>query len=54
MGFVKFSDLVLEDSNDGGSRVAGFQLGGKGMREKVLIGLLSVGFQGSLKNGLEA
>jgi hypothetical protein len=54
VGFVKFSDLVLEESNDGGSRVAGFQLGGKRMGEKVILGLLSVEFQGSLKNGLEA
>ena len=54
MGFIKFSDLVLEDSKNGGSRVAGLQLGGKGMGEKVTLGLLSVGFQGSLENGLEA
>ena len=54
VGFVKFSDLVLEESNDGCSRVAGFQLGGKRMGEKVILGPLSVGFQGSLKNGLEA
>jgi hypothetical protein len=54
VGFVKFSDLVLEESNDGGSGVAGFQLGSKGMCEKVFLGLLSVGFQDSLENDLEA
>ena len=54
MGFVKFSDLVLEESKDCGSRIAGLQLGGKGMFEKVFLGLLSVGFQGGLEDGLEA
>jgi hypothetical protein len=29
VNFVKFPDLVLEKNNDGGSRVAGLQLGGK-------------------------
>jgi hypothetical protein len=41
--FVKFSDLVLEESKDGGSRVAGLQLGGKRMCEKVSLGLLLIG-----------
>jgi len=54
VGFVKFSDLVLKESKDGGSGVAGLQLGGKRMCEKVFLGLLSVGFQGRLENGLEA
>ena len=52
--FVKLSDLVFEENNDGGSRVAGLQLGGKRMCEKVGLGLLLIGLQCSVKNGLEA
>ena len=54
MKFVKFSDLVLEESKDGGSRVTGFQLGDKGMCEKVGLGLFLIGLQGSAENRLEA
>jgi hypothetical protein len=54
VGFIKFLNLGLEESKDGGNRVAGLQLGGKGMCEKVFLGLLSVGFQGGPENGLEA
>jgi hypothetical protein len=54
VNFVKFSDLVLEEGKDGGGRVAGLQLGGKRMCEKVGLGLLLIGLQGSLENGLEA
>ena len=53
MRFIKFSDLVLEESKDGGSRIAGLQLGGKEMCEKIFFGLLSVRFQGRLEDGLE-
>ena len=53
MKFVKFSDLVLKESKDGGIRVTGLQLGGKGMCEKVGLCLLLVGLQGGLENRLE-
>ena len=52
--FVEFSDLILKDGEDGVSRVAILQLGGKRMGEKVLLGLLLVGFQRSLEDSLEA
>jgi hypothetical protein len=51
--FVKFSNLILNDSKDGGSRAAGLQLGGKRMFEKVFLGLLSVGLQCRLEDSLE-
>jgi hypothetical protein len=51
--FVKFSDLVLEEGKYGGSRVAGLQLGGKRVCEKVGLGLLLIGLQGSPEYGLE-
>jgi hypothetical protein len=54
VNFVKFSDLALEESKDSGSGVAGLQLGGKRMCEKVGVGLLLIGLQSSLENGLEA
>ena len=52
--FVKFSDLVLEESEDSGSRATGLQLGGKGMCEKVGLCLPLIGLQGSPEHGLEA
>ena len=52
--FVKFSNLILKDGENGGSRVAILQLGGKWMSEKVLLSLLLVGLQGRLENSLEA
>ena len=54
MKFVKFSDLVLEDSKNGSIRVAGLQLGDKWICKKVGLGLFLIGLQGSLENGLEA
>ena len=54
MRFVEFSNLILKDGDDGGSGVAVLQLGGKRMCEKVLLGLLLVGLQGCLEDGLEA
>ena len=52
--FVIFSNLILKDGDDGVSRVASLQLGGKRMGEKVLLGLLLVGLDRSLKDSLEA
>ena len=54
MNFVKFSDLVLEESKDGGIRVTGLQLAGEWMCDKVGLCLLLIGLQGSVENGLEA
>ena len=52
--FVIFSDLILKDGDDGVSRVASLQLGGKRMGEKVVLGLLLVGLERSLEDSLEA
>ena len=52
--FVKFSDLILKDGDDGVSRVAILQLGGKRMGKKVVLGLLLVGFERNLEDSLEA
>ena len=52
--FVKLSNLILKDGEDGRSRVAVVQLGGKWMSEKVILGLLLVGIYGSLEDYLEA
>ena len=52
--FVKFSNLILKDGDDGGSGVAILQLGGKWMSEKVVLGLLLVGLYGCLEDRLEA
>ena len=54
MRFVIFSDLILKDGDDGVSRVAILQLGGKRMGEKVVLGLLLVGLERSLEDSLEA
>ena len=52
--FVEFSNLILKDGDDGGSGVAVLQLGSKRMCEQVVLGLLLVGLQGGLEDGLEA
>ena len=52
--FVEFSNLILKDGDDGGSGVAILQLRGKWMSEKVVLGLLLVGFYGCLEDRLEA
>ena len=52
--FVEFSNLILKDGEDGGSGIAVLQLGGKRMGEKVLLGLLLIGLERSLKDSLEA
>ena len=52
--FVEFSNLILKDGEDGNSRVAVVQPGGKRMSEKVFLGLLLVGLQSSLEYCLEA
>ena len=52
--FVEFSNLILKDGEDGNSRVAVVQPGGKRMSEKVFLGLLLVGLYGSLEYCLEA
>ena len=52
--FVKFSNLILKDGEDSVGRVASLQLGGKRMGEKVLLGLLLIGLDRSLKDSLEA
>ena len=54
MRFVKFSNLILKDGDDGGSGVAILQLRGKWMGEKVVLGLLLVGLYGCLEDRLEA
>ena len=54
MRFVKLSNLILKDGDDSVGRVASLQLGGKRMGEKVLLGLLLVGLDRSLKDSLEA
>ena len=41
--FVKLSNLILKDGDDGGSGVAVLQPGGKRMCEEVVLGLLLVG-----------
>jgi hypothetical protein len=41
---VEFTDLILKDSNDGGSRIAGLQLGGERMCGEVFLGLLLIRF----------
>ena len=51
--FVKFSNLILKDGEDGVSRVAILQLGGEGMFDKVFLRLLLVGLDRSFKNSLE-
>ena len=53
MRVVKLLNLVLKHGNNGTSSVARLQLGGKRVSEKVFLGLLLVGFQGSIENGLE-
>ena len=53
MRFVKFSNLILKDGKDSVGRVASLQLGGKRMGEKILLGLLLVGLDRSLKDSLE-
>ena len=52
--FVKFSNLILKDGEDGVSRVAILQLGGERMCDKVFLRLLLVGLDRSFKNSLEA
>ena len=52
--FVEFTNLILKDGEDGNSRVAVVQPGGKRMNEKVFLGLLLVGLYGSLEYCLEA
>ena len=52
--FVKFLNLILQDGEDGGGRVANLQLGGKRMCEKVLLGLLLIGLKSGLEDSLES
>ena len=49
----KLLDLVLKDSQNGGRRVAGVQLDGKWMREKVVFRIFLVRLQGSVEDGLK-
>ena len=51
--FVKCSNLILKYGEDGISRVAILQLGGKWMRQKVLLGLFLVGLDRGLEDRLE-
>ena len=44
----------MKDGDDGVSRVAILQLGGKRMGKKVVLGLLLVGFERNLEDSLEA
>jgi hypothetical protein len=46
---VKFSNLILKDGKDGGSRVARLKLDGERMSENVLLGLLLVDFSAAWK-----
>ena len=50
---MRFSNLLLKDSNDSSGGVARLQLGDKRMREKVFLRLFSVGLQRSLEDGSE-
>jgi hypothetical protein len=52
--YVKFSNLVLKQRNDGASRVACLQLRGKRMCDKVFLSLILVRFQSSIENRLKA
>ena len=52
--FVQDLNLILKDSNDSSSGVAGLQLGHKRMSDKVCLGLLFVGLEGRLEESLEA
>ena len=52
--FFIFSHLILKDGDDGVSRVAILQLGGKRMGEKVVLGLLLVGLERIFEDSLEA
>ena len=51
--FVKLSNLILKDDEDGISRVAILQLGSKWMRQEVLLGLFLVGLDRGLEDRLE-
>ena len=51
--FVKLSNLILKDGDDGVSRVAIPQLRGKRMCEKVFLRLIFVGLERSFKDSLE-
>jgi hypothetical protein len=48
-------DLIffLENGENGTARVAGLEVGGQSMREKVILRLLFVPSQSSIENGLE-
>ena len=50
---LKFSNSILKDSNNGGSRLARLQLGGERMCEEVFLCLLLVRFERSLKYRLK-
>ena len=52
--FVKFSNLILKDGEDGVIRATILQLGGEGMFDKVFLRLFLVGLDRSFKYSLEA
>ena len=51
--WVEFLYLLLKHVENGAGRLAGLELGCEWMGEKVVLGLLFVGFQGVTKNKLE-
>jgi len=54
-GLNKLLDLILflKNGKNGTGRVAGFEVGGQSMREKVILRLLFVPTQSSIENGQE-
>jgi len=45
--------LLLKHDENGAGRLAGLELGCKWMGEKVVLGLLFVGFQGIIENEMK-
>lgn len=50
---IKFLDEAVKDGINGGGRVAGLYLGGKGMGKKLVSCLLFIRFQGSIEDRLK-
>ena len=50
---IKLLDQILEDRQDGGGRVTGLQLGGKGMCEKLAFCLFLIRLQGGIEDRLK-
>ena len=50
---IKSLDQLLKDRQNGGGRVAGLYLSGKGMSEKLAVCLLLILLQGGVEDGLK-